>query len=55
MPPPDENDFVGKQFAARDEILQVMYWLRGEGIATEASAQDLVRWVGLDLDRKSVV
>jgi len=34
--------------AATDEILQVMYWLRGENIAQDAAPNELARWVGLD-------
>src|SRR5215211_7312418 len=30
--------------AARDEVLQVMYWLRGEALATDVAAADLVRF-----------
>jgi hypothetical protein len=48
MSPPDETDPGGKQLAARDEVLQVMYWLRGEGLAKEVVAHDLTRWVSLD-------
>lgn len=33
------------ELAAADEVLQVMYWLHGEGLASEVSAPDLVRWV----------
>jgi hypothetical protein len=29
-----------------DEILQVMYWLRGEGLAQDVAAPDLTRWLG---------
>lgn len=36
-----------ENLAALDEILQVMYWLRGEGLALEVSASDLTRWIGL--------
>ena len=35
-----------ERVAAKDELLQVMYWLRGEDLAEDASADDLVRWVG---------
>ncbi|CAN5417938.1 hypothetical protein BH20VER3_BH20VER3_04390 [soil metagenome] len=35
------------QIAATDEILQVMFWLRGEGFAHEVSPYDLSKWVGL--------
>ncbi len=30
----------------QDEILQVMYWLRGEKLADDVSARDLERFVG---------
>jgi len=36
--------------AALDEILQVMYWLRGERLADAVTAGDLSRWLGLDAD-----
>ena len=48
MPPPDGTDSPDAQLAARDEILQVMYWLRGEGIAKQVAAKDLHRWISLD-------
>jgi DNA-binding transcriptional ArsR family regulator len=32
----------------RDEILQVMYWLRGERLAEDVDAGELSRWVGLE-------
>lgn len=38
------NDHI----AATDEILQVMYWLRGENIAQDVAPKELARWVGLD-------
>ena len=37
-----------RHLAARDELLQVMYWLRGEGIAEDVIANDLLRWINLD-------
>ena len=37
-----------ERIAAKDEILQVMYWLRGESIAQEVAPAELTRWVGLD-------
>jgi DNA-binding transcriptional ArsR family regulator len=46
--PPGEIDPPDKRLAARDEILQVMYWLHGEGLAKEVSADDLTRWVSID-------
>lgn len=30
---------------AVDEILQILYWLRGEGLGTEVSARNLVRFL----------
>lgn len=32
--------------AGEDETLQVMYWLRGEGLCPEASPADIVRFTG---------
>ncbi len=37
--------------AATDEILQVMFWLRGENIALDVAPQELARWVALDAAR----
>lgn len=34
----------------RDEILQVMFWLRGEGLAETADAVLLERFLGVDAD-----
>lgn len=34
--------------SAQDEVLQVMYWLRGEGLAADVSLADLVRFTGSD-------
>lgn len=36
------------KLAATDEILQVMYWLRGEDIAQELAPNDLSKWIGLE-------
>ena len=49
MSPAEEIDPPGKQLAARDEILQVMYWLHGEELAKDVTADDLARWVSLDV------
>jgi hypothetical protein len=32
----------------RDEILQALYWLRGEGLAERATAPDLARFLATD-------
>lgn len=37
--------------AAQDEILQVMYGLRGERLAAAVAAPELVPWVGLERPR----
>jgi hypothetical protein len=34
--------------AAIDEILEVMFWMRGEGLADSVGAPDLVRFVAVD-------
>ena len=47
VPPPEPGDPRIENLAAIDEILQVMYWLRGERLAQVVSAGDLSRWVGL--------
>lgn len=36
-----------RMLAACDEILQVMFWLRGEGLATDVGPADLTRWLGM--------
>lgn len=41
------SDSDGTGLDAQDEILQVMYWLRGEKLAADVSATDLARFVGL--------
>jgi len=49
MIPSEEPGSAGvERLAAVDEILQVMYWLRGERLAADVTAAGLVRWVGLD-------
>jgi len=47
VPPPEPEGPRFDDLAAIDEILQVMYWLRGERLAHAVSAADLTRWVGL--------
>jgi hypothetical protein len=43
----EPRDLGIKYLAATDELLQVMYWLRGERLAEDVAAGDLTRWVGL--------
>ncbi len=40
----DEDPEIG-DLKARDEILQVMYWMTGEGLGTEFSAVDLLKFL----------
>jgi len=47
VPPPEPGDPRIDNLAAIDEILQVMYWLRGERLAQAVRAADLSRWVSL--------
>lgn len=52
MNPPNNSGELPKEgIAATDEILQVMYWLRGESIAQDVAPNELARWVGLEADR----
>jgi len=49
MTPSDNPGEPPKEgIAATDEILQVMYWLRGENIAQDVAPAELARWVALD-------
>ena len=48
MPQNEETGSPSERIAAKDELLQVMYWLRGEGIAQEVKAQELARWISLE-------
>lgn len=48
MPPDQPNESSNGRIAAKDELLQVMYWLRGEGLAKDVAAKDLARWVSLE-------
>jgi hypothetical protein len=47
MPSDEPRDPGIEKLAATDELLQVMYWLRGERLAEDVTAGDLTRWVGL--------
>jgi hypothetical protein len=40
--PPDRTN----DLSAQDEILEVMFWLRGEGIASQVGTEDLARFTG---------
>ena len=52
MNPPNNSGEPPKEgLAATDEILQVMYWLRGESIAQDIAPNELARWVGLEGER----
>lgn len=38
--------FPDDDLSAQDEVLQVMFWLRGEGLAADVSAADIARFTG---------
>lgn len=42
------TDFGADALAAADDVLQVMYWLRGERLASAADAATIERMSGLD-------
>ena len=46
MVPSDPPNELRVDLTVLDEILQVMYWLRGEGLAEDVAASDLTRWLG---------
>lgn len=48
---PALQDPAAGDLAACDEILQVMYWMRGEGFAEAVAPAELCRWVGLEADQ----
>jgi hypothetical protein len=50
-PPNNSGEAPREGIAATDEILQVMYWLRGESIAQDVAPNELARWVGLEGER----
>lgn len=37
---------MSNDLAAEDELLQVMYWLRGEGLAADVTTRDVERFTG---------
>lgn len=37
-----------EQLHLRDEILQVLYWLKGEGLVAECSSKQFALWTGAD-------
>lgn len=44
-----------EQLHLRDEVLQVLYWLKGEGLGDEATLQQLALWTGQPADHLQVV
>ncbi len=44
-----------EQLKLRDEILQVMFWLRGEGFGTETNAKQISSFLPDDLETISLV
>src|SRR5262249_5696231 len=46
MVPSDSPSEPGTDLAVLDEILQVMYWLRGGRVGEDVAGSDLMRWLG---------
>ncbi len=46
MPDPDERSPAEEYLFWRDEILQVMYWMLGEGLASAVEPKQLVTFLG---------
>lgn len=44
MPRPEPT---ATELAALDEILQVLFWMRGEGLAEEVGNEQLTPWIGV--------
>lgn len=39
------SDFKPESLGAADEVLQILYWLRGEGLLADAAVADLLRFL----------
>ena len=50
LPAKEPKDTNVAKLAVIDEILQVMFWLRGENLAASITAGDLTQWIGLETD-----
>lgn len=48
MPPSEPRSEGLRALYWREEILQVMYWVEGEGFATDLAPSDLERFLGLE-------
>lgn len=48
MPAPEPHSESLRALFWREEILQVMYWIEGEGFATDIGPADLERFLGLE-------
>lgn len=42
------DTFPDDDLAAQDEVLQVMFWLRGEGLAADVNAAQVARFTGAE-------
>ena len=42
------SGYLAENVSQVDETLQILFWLKGEGLATDASAKDLERWLNFD-------
>lgn len=52
---PDRFPDDPRDLEAQDEVLQVMFWLRGEGLADEVAPADVARFTGAAPDAAATV
>lgn len=44
------SGYLARDVSLVDEVLQILFWLHGEGLSDEASAKDLERWLTMSED-----
>ena len=49
------SDFEPQDLAAADEVLQILYWLRGEGLLADVAVSDVRRLLDLPEEALTVV
>ena len=52
---PDTFPDDPRELEAQDEVLQVMFWLRGEGLADDVAPADVARFTGAAADAAATV
>lgn len=43
--PPDDAEGPGEEIARRDEMLELLYWLEGEGLQASATVSGITRFI----------